>query len=493
MPSGLSVNSVVNVAINLAPTATAVRNFGAFLVLGATDVVDVGERIRPYTAMDGVALDFSATDPEYLAAQLYFSQVPRPSMLYIGRWAKTATAGLLKGGVLSAAQQLLSNFTVVTNGALSITTDGTARNLTAVNLSTATSLAQVASLITAAGTLGGTITWDPVRGRFRLKSATTGATSTVGFATVPGAGTNLGPLLGFTAANGAVTVSGMALETPAAAVSILAAAEADWYGTMFADTSLTDPQHLQIAALIEALDYSRIYGITTQASTALDATVTSDLPSQLKTAGYSRTLVQYSSANPYAVASIFGRISTVDFTASRSTITLKFKVEPGVAAETITAAQAAALRGKNVNVFVNYQNSAAIIQEGVMSSGTYIDERHGLDWAQNSIQNRVWNVLYSGPKVPQTEAGVTQIVNAVAAACADAVTNGLVAPGTWNGPAFGALSTGDALNTGYYIYSPTIASQAQSDRDQRRAPTIQVALKLAGAVHFANVLVAVNR
>ncbi|MFX6035987.1 DUF3383 family protein, partial [Acinetobacter baumannii] len=40
--------------------------------------------------------DFSTTDPEYKAALLYFQHTPQPSELRIGRWAKTATAGLLR-------------------------------------------------------------------------------------------------------------------------------------------------------------------------------------------------------------------------------------------------------------------------------------------------------------------------------------------------------------------------------------------------------------
>lgn len=494
MPAGLSVNNIVNVTVNLTPLAAGRRNFGALLVLGGTDAIDVGERIRSYSSMEGVALDFSGTDPEFLAAQMFFSQSPRPALLYIGRWAKAATAALLKGAPLSPTEQLLSTWTAITSGSLSVTVDGTARNLTGINLSGATSLSQVASLITAAGSLGGTVSWDAVRGRFLLKSSTTGTSSAVAFAATPGAGTNLGPLLKFTAAAGGAIVPRQAVETPLAAMQALVNAEADWYGAMIADVSLTDSQHLQVAAYVEALDYARIYGVTTQATTALDATQTSDLPSALKAAGYSRTVIQYSSSSPYAVASLFGRAFTVDFSANRTAITLKFKQQPGVVAETITKAQADALAGKNCNVFVNYQNGTAIIQEGVMSSGIFFDERHGLDWLANAVQTEAYNLLYtSGTKIPQTDAGITQIANAVASACEGGVTNGLIAPGVWNADGFGALRRGDTLPSGYYVYAPAIASQSQSEREARRSPPIQVAVKLAGAVHFANVAINVNR
>jgi hypothetical protein len=63
----------------------------------------------------------------------------------------------------------------------------------------------------------------------------------------------------------------------------------------------------------------------------------------------------------------------------------------------------------------------------------------------------------------------------------------------WGGDPVGNLATGDTLAAGYYAYAPPIASQAQADRETRKAPVIQCAIKLAGAVHFADVIINVNR
>lgn len=103
MAKGLSVQNVVKVSVNLAPMAVGTRNFGAALIVGASPVIDVAERTRQYSNLTEVVEDFGTTAPEYLAANLFFSQSPQPSILYIGRWVKEAAAGLLKGGVLSAA------------------------------------------------------------------------------------------------------------------------------------------------------------------------------------------------------------------------------------------------------------------------------------------------------------------------------------------------------------------------------------------------------
>lgn len=145
-------------------------------------------------------------------------------------------------------------------------------------------------------------------------------------------------------------------------------------------------------------------------------------------------------------------------------------------------------------MFVNYDNDTAILQEGVMCNADFFDERHGLDWLQNYVQTNYYNLLYtSNTKVPQTDEGVTRLLTNVEASLAQGVENGLIAPGVWGGDSFGALSTGDTMTKGYYTYAPPIAQQAQAEREARKAPVIQCAIKLAGAVHFGDVIINVNR
>lgn len=98
----LPVSEVVNVTIEMSPVAAALRNFGAMLVLGTSDVIDTDERLRTYSGVEGIAADFGTDAPEYQAAVTFFGQSPQPSQLVIGRWAKTATAGLLRGRMLQS-------------------------------------------------------------------------------------------------------------------------------------------------------------------------------------------------------------------------------------------------------------------------------------------------------------------------------------------------------------------------------------------------------
>ena len=124
MAQGLNVGRLVRVSVNLAPLAAARRGFGTLLIAGDSNVIDGSERFRNYVDLESVAGDFGTSAPEYLAASLYFGQSPRPSQLMIGRWLRTATAALLKGGILTTAEQAMANWTVITAGSFQITVDG---------------------------------------------------------------------------------------------------------------------------------------------------------------------------------------------------------------------------------------------------------------------------------------------------------------------------------------------------------------------------------
>jgi hypothetical protein len=615
---GLALSDVVNVTVNLTPLAVPVRNFGVLCIAGPSDVIDTSERLREYTTLDEVVADFGSTAPEYLAADLYFSQNPQPSILYVGRFAQTATSAVLKGQIFSTAQQtqllstlntisngtmqihidgtnrqvgpssahlvsgfftandqttLLSSLQAISDGAFALTIDGTAHDTGPINFTTIQNLTDAGNQINTALAGHATCSWSAQQQAFTITSDTQGTSSTITYATAPAAGTNVSATLQLTAATGAQSVqgtagmsfagitnlngaasivssaligahcwfdgtrftieanstgptstlgyasatgsgqdvsvllgltngravppvNGIAAETALACATALRA-HPEWYGLTFATaagSALTTQDHLDVAGFIEGCQPYSIYGYTTQDTLVLDHTVSSDIASSMSALKFNRTFGQYSSSSPYAVCSMYGRAFTVDFQGNNTVITLKFKQEPGVAAESLTETQASTLKGKRCNVFVGYANDAAIIQEGVMASGMFFDERHNADWLQNQIATDLFNTLYTSPtKVPQTDSGVHVLTTAVANSCAIGVSNGMIAPGQWNGPPLGQIKTGQQLPSGFYVYAPPVASQPQSIREQRIAPTVQALIKLAGAIHYADCIVNVNR
>jgi hypothetical protein len=254
---------------------------------------------------------------------------------------------------------------------------------------------------------------------------------------------------------------------------------------------------MDVSAFIEPLDIKRIFGVTTQDVNTLSSIITTDLASRQKAAGLLRSFIQYSSSSPYAIASFIGREFAVDFNANRSTITMMFKQEPLVVAEDLDANQADTLKDKRCNVFTGYVNDTTIIQYGTMSGPAWFDEIHGIDWLADAIQASGYNLEYqSTTKIPQTDAGQNQFVTAYSQVLESATIengNGLIGPGTWNADGFGQLARGDFLKTGYYIFTPSMASQDQSEREARKGPPIQIAIKLAGAIQSSTAILNVNR
>jgi hypothetical protein len=599
----LSVSDLVNVTVTLSPQAVTGRSFSTLMIAGDSSVISGAQRFRTYSSITGVASDFGTTAPEYQAALLYFGQSPQPSTLMIGRWLSSATSAQNLGQILTASQQVLSNFTSITSGGFDITIDGSAKTLTGLNFSSDTNLNGVASTIngsltgavcswngtefvitsntTGAGTAAtGTITFTgnpsasdtvTVNGlaitfessspsgnqvligpnpaataanllaflqassnadltpatyalsgnvltitygtigtagnSFSLAKSSTVlsvsgsdlaggvAASSVGYATSPASGSDISALLGLTASTSLALIPGYAAETPVQCVTALCNLSSAWYGLMFAATaSISSSASLAVSSFIEAQSITRIHGVTTMDTSTLSSLSTTDLASQMMAESYTHSFIQFTSQTPYAVASFFGRAFTVNFSGSNTTLTMMYKQEPLVLAENLTETQAATLTAKRCNVFVQYVNGTSIVQNGVMSGPRWFDETFNCDWFQNDIQTDVYNALYtSTTKIPQTDAGVNQIVGVIANACNDAVNNGMAAPGIWNAAGFGSLSQGQYLKTGYYIYAQPIAQQSQSNRDARIAPPIQVAIKLAGAIQYVDVMVSVNQ
>lgn len=102
--SGLPISGIVDVNINAAAaTGSITLGCNRGLIIGTSTVIGAEERVRSYNSLTEVAVDFAVLLPEYLAAQAYFSQNPKPKMVYIGLHdvspetvAQAATACLAK-------------------------------------------------------------------------------------------------------------------------------------------------------------------------------------------------------------------------------------------------------------------------------------------------------------------------------------------------------------------------------------------------------------
>jgi len=601
----LDISRLISVQTVITKGGALGRLFNQALAIGDSSVISGLERVRNYSSLAGVAVDFGTTAPEYLAASVYFEQSPTPTSFAAGRWIRTATAAILEGAILSASQQAISLFNQITNGGLNISVDGVSANLTALNFSQASNLNGVASVIQTAFSGAATVAWNGFQ--FVITSATTGAgvqasstmtlsgqpsandtftvdgttvtfvasgatgnqvnigsstqitaanfwtflinstdvniakatytlnTSTnvvtvtyigvgtagnaftlaksgsnlaVGHGTLQGglnasavtygttgAGQDVSVLLGLTAALALPLVPGYAAESALAAVVACDAASRDWYGLGFAASVMpSDSDNLAIAAFIEADSITRMFGVTTQSTGVLTQQVSNDIASELKALNYQQTFSMYSSTNVYAGFAVFGNLLTTNLEGSNTFKTIMYLQAVGIVAEQLTDSQANSLEAKRCNVFAAYDNSTSILQYGTMAGPVFIDETYGTNAFAAGIQTADYNVLYTaGTKVPQTDQGDQQFSVAMSQVCQQYVTNGFLAPGTWNAQGFGQLQEGQFLKLGYYIFMQPLALQSEADRAARKFPPFQIAAKLAGANQTGQVLITVNQ
>lgn len=490
----LPLSRLIATSVNLAPAGAQMQNTSNLLILTNDTHIDVVTRMVQYADMVAVALDFASNTPAYLAAQAWFAQVPQPTSVLIGRWAKTASAGQLFGGPVDAANQLMSYWNAITTGSFKITVDGGAQqSVVGLNFSAAANMNAVAAIIQA-GIAGATVVWDAAEKIFIFTSNTTGAASTVSFLAAGASGVDIsGVLKGLSTSAGAYVANGIVPETAlAAATAFDDRFGQQFYGLVIPEGATAD--HQAVAAYIEAATNKHVYGVGSSDANILSSGSTTDIAYLLKASGYKRSVVQYSSTNIYSICSLMGRIIPTNYNGNNTVITLMYKQEPGVIAESLTATQIGILEGKNCNVFVAYNNNTAIVEPGVMSSGEFFDVIAGTDWLALAIQTAVYNLLSTSPtKIPQTDAGNNLIMSTIEGVCAQAVTNGLLAPGVWTSGGFGSLNQNDFLPKGYYVYAPSIGTQSAADRAARRSVAFQVAAKLAGAIHTVNVTINVNR
>lgn len=448
-----SLDSIVDVVVEVSPLAAARPTFDQALILGVTDVFNEDERVRYYENTADILTDgFTNADPEYLAALLYFSQKPAPDKLWIGRCNNNSdrmdTVAINTAGTGYALNDIL---TVVQSGAsggtLKVTSIGSGGTVTGVSLVT-----------------GGS-----------GYSAATGLATTVS----PSGGTGC-----------TIDVSAVAAESLLEALQACRSINDDWYACFVCDAAKAD--HEAIAAWIEAATPFSVYFGTTQDADVLTV-ATTDVCSNLKAANYTRSLMQYSTDTPYAAAAIMGYSMGQNTGLANSAYTLKFKQEVGVETEDLTATQINYAEGKNCNLYLSYAGDYEIFEQGKVSSGQFFDEIINLDMLASNIQLNVMDLLYQNPKIPQTDAGQTQIIRACNEACDEAVKIGFLAPGQWTGSDILNLSTDDILPNGYLCQSEPYSEQSSADREARKAMPVYVAIKEAGAVHSVVIGVYVNR
>jgi hypothetical protein len=434
----LDLSGIVDITVNSPAAETTSRSFSLGLFLSENSVISTATRVKKYSSVDEMIADgFTSDSAEVTAATLYFGQSVSPKYVLIGTRAPATSA--------TVTTQTSGSTTLVVNS-------------------------------TAALSIGRTVTGTGIASGTTISAIVDGTTLTLSAAATADA------------SSGTVAIGA---ESAVAALSACRTANSEWYMVCPLDAASADI--LLMAAYIESAKPASAMFATT-ADTDVPVNSDGNICAQLKAAGYSRTLIQYSTQDN-AAAAIMGY--TCGANDGTTAYTLMFKSETGVTAESLTTTEISNLKELNCNFLVTRSESYTFFQYGVMASGQFFDEINGIDMLTADIQTNVINLQVSETKIPQTDDGIALIVSVIEQACADAVTREFLAPGEWTGKTISVgestLTSGDTLSTGYKVMVDSVNNQSTANREARIAPPVYVCVKEAGAVHSVSIVVNVNR
>lgn len=378
----MSIEKIVNVNITL-QTATVERaGFGRALILGPN--ATFGEDVRLYSSITAVAADFDTADDEYKAAAKLFGQSFKPPDVLIGKRA-TPVAQVNDIEIITLED---ADYTVTINGTDFTYVPG------GVPSDSSTVVAALIALI-AAGS-------EPVT------------------ATASGVGPDEDLVLTADNAGEAFTVavtSNMTdvVTTPSVGVQsdlqgILDSGDLgkNWYALIL--TSRTVFEIMEAALWTES--QKRIY-IACSGDADIITVVSTDVASLLQSKNYDRTALLYSGdqAN-FPEAAWLGEMLPRD----PGSATWVFKTLNGIVVDELTDTEENNAIGKNSTIYIkrggvdNTQNKNG----GKVSSGEWLDDIRGiLDWLPTRMEENIYTVIVTVPKIPFNDNGIDQIVNSM--------------------------------------------------------------------------------
>lgn len=497
-----SINNVINVTLLEEGRAAARDNINVCsIVTSQPGILSTSERWRSYKTSSAVEQDFGASSVTAAFANAFFGTSPNPisasGTLVIGYWNAAgetlpATSGTLSGAELSQAS-VLPALREHSDWSFTVEIDGVDLNISGINGTTAATLADVVTQIQAEITPEiASVTFDG--SRIQITSKTTGADSSVGFPKASAEGTFIGDLLGLADGSGAVQVEGLAPvtvppETQLEAISKLKAL-VNVKGIAFIDKIL-DAQVPLIAAWAKANATIVYETFTGSAALEVDPANPAWAVSLASQSNF-RTLYSKAGNRKFAV-SYMARTHTVNFSGERTAITLHLKTM-NVPAEEYSQTEIDKAKRVGLDIYTTIKDTPCVLTSGV---NDFVDNVYNLMAYVDSVQTDSFNLLKTTPtKVPQTYYGVDQLEDCVEKTTAEFVRAGVFNPGTWTLPDFFGdrdMFLRNIEQNGFYVLAGDLKDQSTADRQERKSPVIQVAVKNAGAVHSADIIINFNK
>lgn len=381
-----------------------------------------------FAQADDVGAYFGGASQEKSLADIYFAgfdgSTKNPGLLYFAQYPMAPVSAYLRSG--SLASMTLAQLKLLT-GSLTIVIDGTAKTAPTVNLSTATSFSAAAGLLATA--LSVPVTYDSTKSAFIISSSTSGASSTIDFAT----GTLAADLL-LTSATGAVISQGAIAAVAATFMEGLLRTTQNWAAFM----TLWEPLTADKTA----------FSVWANSKSDRFAYVGWDTDVNAKVAGNTTTWGYYlQSTETNGSLPIFGNAThaafalawaaALDFDRLNGRATLAFRSQGGLAASVSDATDASNLILNGYNYYGAYatakENYLFMYPGSVSGKWLWGDTYMNEIWLNANLQNAMIKLLKAVGSIPYNAAGYAL----VEAACADPINAAVN---------FGAIRVGTTLS-----------------------------------------------
>ena len=469
MPS-IPANQIVNIVPGVISAGGSALDLTG-LMLSTAARVPIGS-VLSFPSATAVSTYFGSSSTEAALAAVYFNgfdnSTVKPGAMLIAQYPIAAVGGFLRGASLSS--MTLTQLKAL-SGTLIVTVAGTLFTSAAINLTSATSFSNAATLIQAGFTAPTfTVTYDSISGGFLFQVTATGGASTMTYAT----GT-LATSLALTAATGASLSQGAAVAVPGTFMAIITALTTNWasFFTAFDPDAGSGNTLKQAFAAWNGAQSNRYVYVAwdTDVTPTLSTAATTSLGYILGQSGTSGTIPLYA---PDATKSSFvcGMFASTAFAQLEGRATLAFKTQGGLTADVTDATVAANLIANGYNYYGSYatanQAFTFLYPGSVTGLFKWADSYINQVWLNNALQLALMTLLTQLKSVPYNATGYALIE----AACMDPINQAINFGAIRKGVALSSLQAAQVNNAAGLTIDATIT--AKGFYLQVLAPTAQV-------------------
>lgn len=444
-------------------------------------------RIRFYTDLLTVSNDWGTTSSAYAAARDFFSQQGRAVTMAIGQAFSTAQKGYMTTGTCGA----VSAFNSVTAGSFSIAIDGVSQNISALNFTTDTTLALIATRIQAAiraiGTGGFLLAAVTVSGgQLVFTSGTSGGASSVSVLGATGAGTDIS---GATLLNGVTGTTQIGYTPTDIANELNLISEAARAAGRFVyawdlDSTYRDTAAQQTAAAWAQANLA-VMSITSNSPLAYDPSTTTDVGSVISGLGQYRVYLTWMAPTQlgyYPGMATFAQMLGTNYSAVNAHRTAKFMDLTGLPTAPIDTTQLSVLQSKGYDVLTLMSGGARTLREGDTSSSPkwYLDELIDLDNFSQESQTEVFNTFVRNKVVGLNAVGQAKMQDALTTIAEKYVFNGCFSARPVTDV---TTKAGYRIDPAYTITQTPLNLLTTAQRSARQGGVMTINVNLTGAMH----------